>query len=211
MGRRKLDRHIDEKIMNEVMRQSLRTGICFVSTKEIAKKLGISEPVIFAHFKTKNDLMNSTFALAWTPFVSDPLFRYFQQCRGVISFESFKKGILETLTWKKEIAFLHYYLASSIMDSKLVENTTSSYFHQFVRLFKNVAPNVSEEDLALIARGLLLARIDFSNAFVAGDFETNDDNLRILFNFLSGGLEFAVKKLSATQESDKDHPAKASE
>ena len=64
MGRRKLVPNINEKIMIEVMKMTMKVGTGLVSTKEIAKKLEISEPVIFTHFKTKADLMNATFVKA---------------------------------------------------------------------------------------------------------------------------------------------------
>jgi AcrR family transcriptional regulator len=71
MGRRKLVPNINEKIMIEVMKMTMKVGTGLVSTKEIAKKLEISEPVIFTHFKTKADLMNATFLLACEPLKKD--------------------------------------------------------------------------------------------------------------------------------------------
>jgi DNA-binding transcriptional regulator YhcF (GntR family) len=53
MGRRKLVANIDDKIMVEVMKMTMKVGTGLVSTKEIAKKLGISNPSFSPILKPK--------------------------------------------------------------------------------------------------------------------------------------------------------------
>jgi AcrR family transcriptional regulator len=64
MGRKAI-KNIEKKILGEVMKEAFKNGIAAVSTKEVAHKLHISEPVIFAHFETKQNLMVKTFEEAW--------------------------------------------------------------------------------------------------------------------------------------------------
>lgn len=62
--RRALPPDIDERIFDQVMLSATKHGLGSVSTKEIAASLGISEPVIFAHFKSKHGLIEATFKAA---------------------------------------------------------------------------------------------------------------------------------------------------
>jgi len=48
------------------MKRTRKNGIAAISTKEAAHRVGISEPAIFVHFKTKQNLMIRTFEEAWT-------------------------------------------------------------------------------------------------------------------------------------------------
>ena len=51
--------HTKEKIILETIEVIHENGIHGISTKEIAKRVGISEPAIFKHFKTKSDIILS--------------------------------------------------------------------------------------------------------------------------------------------------------
>ena len=63
MGR-KILHNVDGKIMDEVIRETFKYGIAMISTKDVARRLHISEPVIFSHFKTKQNLIDQTFVAA---------------------------------------------------------------------------------------------------------------------------------------------------
>ncbi len=49
--------HTKEKIILETITQIHESGIHGISTKEIAKRVGISEPAIFKHFKSKGEIL----------------------------------------------------------------------------------------------------------------------------------------------------------
>jgi len=194
MGRRRLDEKIDEKIMAEVMKQTVKMGTGLVSTKEIAKRLGISEPVIFTHFKTKADLMNATFVFAWKPFLRDPILEVVKEHGRDTRFEYYKAAMEETLTWKKETVYIHHYLASSYFNAAVVNKTTASYLKSLTGILQDFNGTIPENDFTLIARSYVEERIDLAKIFVTGDFSINDDNLRIAFNLLTGGLQSAIQE-----------------
>lgn len=56
MARRTL-KDIEDKILNETVRMGANRGLENISTLELAKLCGISEPTIFVHFKTKRNLI----------------------------------------------------------------------------------------------------------------------------------------------------------
>lgn len=58
MAFRKLD-NIDEKIIQATIRIAGKHEANHFSTKQVADELGISEYVIYAHFKTKDNLLNA--------------------------------------------------------------------------------------------------------------------------------------------------------
>lgn len=60
MARRTLH-HLDERICKRVIYYGANKGIESVSTKRIALDLHISEPTIYVHFKSKDDLLKSCY------------------------------------------------------------------------------------------------------------------------------------------------------
>ncbi len=60
MARRTL-RALDARIIKKTVAMGAKEGIAGVSTKEIAATLGITEPTIYVHFKTKGNLLESAY------------------------------------------------------------------------------------------------------------------------------------------------------
>lgn len=56
MARRTL-RALDNRIIKRTLISGAKNGICNISTKEIASILGITEPTIYVHYKTKENLL----------------------------------------------------------------------------------------------------------------------------------------------------------
>lgn len=59
-------KNTEKKTLTQAMKRTRKNGIAAISTKEAAHRVGISEPAIFVHFKTKQNLMIRTFEEAWT-------------------------------------------------------------------------------------------------------------------------------------------------
>lgn len=194
MGRRKLVANIDDKIMIEVMKMTMKVGTGLVSTKEIAKKLHISEPVIFTHFKTKTDLMNATFIKACTPLLNDQIAKVCLEKGSVASFEDYKPALLWALSFKKETVYIHHYLASSYYNDKVVRESLAPFFEQAGKALKALTPEhpLSSGQCDFLLITYFHTRIDILNGFVQGRFPITDDYLRLMDYYLVGGTFAAL-------------------
>jgi AcrR family transcriptional regulator len=195
MGRRKLAADIDKKILDEVMRQTVKVGTGLVSTKDIAKKLHISEPVIFGHFKTKPELMNATFVYAWDRvFVNDPIADVAHQHGADLKFEYYRDAILETVGRKKEICYLHHYLASSFFDNDLVMSKMEVSINAFIKVFNAFDPDAGIQKMSFLGRLAVEARINVSYDFAMGYYPMSDEYLRDGFYIVNSGFKRALEE-----------------
>lgn len=192
MGRRKLGNNIDEKIKNEVMRMTMKVGTGLVSTKELAKKLGISEPVIFTHFRTKAELMNATFIQAVQPFLNDPMMQAVENSGGFVNFALFEEAMKKCLTFKKETVFIHHYLGSSYFDSEVVQSSLSPFCNRLHNIWRSYGPHVSEETYHVIGWNYFQTRINVFSSFIDKMFVPSDENLKLAFSVLTYGPFKAV-------------------
>ncbi len=56
MARRKL-RNLDNRILKKIVAHGAEYGIDEISTKEVAEEIGITEPTIYVHFHTRNNVL----------------------------------------------------------------------------------------------------------------------------------------------------------
>jgi AcrR family transcriptional regulator len=65
MARRNL-RNVDDRILCRTIVEGAENGVQGISTKKIASALRISEPTIYIHFKTKDNLINAAYQKAFS-------------------------------------------------------------------------------------------------------------------------------------------------
>lgn len=65
MARRNL-RNIDDRILYRTIAEGAENGIHGISTKKVASALRISEPTIYIHFKTKENLVSAAYQKAFS-------------------------------------------------------------------------------------------------------------------------------------------------
>jgi AcrR family transcriptional regulator len=127
MGKR-FSETISDDILEEALSLSFEKGILFVSTKEIASRLHISEPAIFSRFPSKKQLLQATYLRAWkkfSTFLKPPLLngkgiRCFNESCSAYAY--CKEDIAFLLTLKKEICFLkQFYSTPRYYDELLVQ------------------------------------------------------------------------------------------
>jgi AcrR family transcriptional regulator len=188
MSRRILSSHVDEDIMDEVMKMTMKVGTGLVSTKEIAKHLGFSEPVIFAHFRTKQELMDKTFEYCWKPFAGDTFFDVGPGLPDNREFDFYKPYILKSLSYKKQLVYAQHYLASSYCNEKVVEKTWAPTRKFFVSVFKKFEPSIPDDECNFIARVCIGFRVNTACLFILKEFEPTDRNIKNAFTIIDEGL-----------------------
>jgi AcrR family transcriptional regulator len=180
--------NVDEKILEEVIRETFRYGVAMISTKKVAKHLHISEPVIFAHFKTKQNLIDQTFAYAWNKI---PGGDFFPPADNPVTDPSISNRYLdqfrEILSYPKELVFCDAYYHSSYFHQDFASGVMKGIVERLVPIFESYQTGRSDEqrhnmvvrylenmvaDLAQIARGIV---------------PNNEENLRVAVGSLLFG------------------------
>jgi AcrR family transcriptional regulator len=192
MTQRKSTILLDEGMMKEVMRQTMKVGTGLVSTKEVAKRVGLSESALFVHFKTKADLMDKTFVYAWKSITEDHFFDVGEKLLANQPFDYYKDSILSSLAFKKELAYCQHYLASTYCHRDLVEQTWEPTMQLFLAVFKNFASDIPEEDCRFLARMCVGMRINIACLFILENYPLNEANLKNAFTLIDEGLVQAV-------------------
>jgi AcrR family transcriptional regulator len=108
--------NIKSMICAEVIRLSGKEGFAMFSTRDLAANLGISEPVIFTNFKTKEELINAAFVEAWAPFdhLLDSLMDKVGPDFHFLDWEVMKPGNALIMAHPNELAFLKQYFSSPV-------------------------------------------------------------------------------------------------
>lgn len=108
--------NIKSLICSEVIRLSGKEGFAMFSTRDLAANLGISEPVIFSNFKTKEELINAAFVEAWAPFdhLLDSLMDQVGPDFRFLDWNTMKPGNAVIMSHPNELAFLKQYLSSPV-------------------------------------------------------------------------------------------------
>jgi len=192
MARRLLDPHIDRMILEECLRQATKRGISGISTLDIAAKLSISEPVIFAHFKDKRNLIGAAFLLAWEPFAHPGQIPFIAFPNGVgkTNEEDNYRAIKKAMRYKKELVFLIQYHSSPLyFDYDLVYDAFRERRETVVSTILSVVKPASGLRLDLIANLYIRNYLELLTHLAKGEYICTPDNVSRLAN----GLLYGVK------------------
>jgi len=153
MGRRVIV-NLEDKILSAVLRMNASEGIAKISTKNLAQKLAISEPVIFAHFVTKQGLLDASFEYAWKLIYSS-----FGQPLSLLTkdpAEGFKiyqeKTDFLLKNRKMPLLYVYDYLNSSFCHQEFADLAMKDTRDAIMSYFRSQAPHFTEYDLDLIAK-----------------------------------------------------------
>lgn len=196
-------KNISEKILDEVMKQTAKGGTGFVSTKTIANKLHISEPTIFLHFKTKQDLMNATFQLAWERFSAVSLNPLLMDKTKKVSFDEFKPFIMLKMEDEKEIFYMHHYRASNYYQKDFVDGVRASYFASLDKVIAELFGELNPFDVRIIEHGFLDTEIAYMTTAIR-ERVTDDRTLRVMFQSLVGFFFAPLNYLAAQKAAGKE-------
>lgn len=179
MGR-KILHNVDGKIMDEVIRETFKYGIAMISTKDVARRLHISEPVIFSHFKTKQNLIDQTFVAAWSKMPVRVIFPTPDvDIRNPIIYEAYIARFDEVLSYPKELVYLDSYYHSSYYRKDFADNTTSGMFFRLVPVFALYQTGRSEEQRRFMVGRYIENTIADLAQFARGTVPKTSENFRI--------------------------------
>jgi AcrR family transcriptional regulator len=170
MGRKTI-RNVDEKIMVEVIRETHKYGIAKISTKDLARRVHVSESMLFAHFETKQNLLDKTFCYAISRMPKRPIFPDPDiDVRNPEVYEAYLSCFREILKCPDEVVFEDAYCHSSYFYQDFVNKVNASLVNQLISTFEKYETmrspdqrwfmviryleNVTSE-LAQIARGVV--------------------------------------------------------
>lgn len=195
MARRKLANNINEKILDECMRLAMHHGLAVVSTRDIARDLGISEPVIFTHFKTKRGLINATYARAFSSFDGIIILEGVDKSiPEEAAYQAVEPQILESLKHKKELSFINQYAASlQYYDYAFVQKVQAHYRSVLVSLFKSFWPHEERLDFDLLANQYIEDLIAALYHIAMGDYPNTERTRRMLQNLILYGVKGAIR------------------
>jgi Transcriptional regulator len=170
MGRRKIV-NLEQKIFVAVLRMNAKEGFSNISTKSMAKKLHVSEPVFFSHFLTKQGLLNATFDYAWKQ-----IFPNFGIPTSLME-SDFDKGfkIYQTKNdvilakWPNEILFVHDFLNASHGDIAHADQTMKETMDMLKGFFAAADPQLSPYDLDILARHTLKLSLGYLVEIIRGN------------------------------------------
>jgi len=191
MSRRLLDKDFDEEVLGRCLEESYHYGLERISTKRIAASLGVSEPVIFLHFKDKKNLLSQAFLRAWRPFDDFeriPVFVYLLGVDETQKQEIFSQ-VKKALRYKKEFIFLAQYDASiKYFDFDLVYKTLAKRRERVMSSFQETARVSPTLRLDLVSCFYMSNFIAMMAHLGKGDYALNPDNVARLLNGLLYGM-----------------------
>jgi AcrR family transcriptional regulator len=183
MGRKPI-MNVEKKIMQEVLREDFKQGISNLSTREIASHLHISEPVIFSHFQTKQNLFDRTFEYAWQ-------FADMSRLLPPVSDQAFAGGYLpvyQTMIAEPEcLLFVQNYIHSSYFHLQFVSQVEHSGMEESVAYLceHNGKSEKENRSLCVAVMSSLLSKLA---QMAVGAVSQSEEELRILFHGFFYGL-----------------------
>jgi len=179
VGRRYIQ-NIDGKIQNEIIRETFRHGASSISTIVIAKHLHISEPVIFAHFSTKQNLMDQTFAYAWHRIPEKAIFPTPDiDIRDPKVYSIYIERFKQVLSYPKELVFVESYQHSAYYRCDFAREVMKGLIDALIPVFALYQTGRSEEQRSLMVMRYLENIITDLAQIARGVVPATDENIRV--------------------------------
>jgi|LAHS01.1.fsa_nt_gb AcrR family transcriptional regulator len=191
MSRRPIAKNITSKIITCALNMALQDGINHISTRDAAKKLGITEPVIFFRFKTKKDLIDSCFNAAWDVLDRLPTV---EDCLNKDGVNEANKQLVylranEIMKHRKELAFLVQYEASPLYyDRVLLLRRTEERRKRVIASL--LAYQTPDPDLIMdkTANTYVVAMVSLYYHLSMGHYHNDPDTIAALVNQVFFGI-----------------------
>jgi AcrR family transcriptional regulator len=190
MARRTL-KNIDEKILKKVVKIGSVGGMDGISTITISKSLDISEPTIFVHFKTKEQLLETAFL-----FVTNKIFEGFTKESVALpesaSYETMWDRINLFLNlcskYTTEIMFFYNYRHSRYYSEGKYKDTTNPYKKMISEAFKDLMKKVNPEYEDLLITFCFETIFSYFIQVFSGQIKDEELSRKALFKYITTGL-----------------------
>jgi Transcriptional regulator len=182
MGRKAI-KNIEKKILGEVMKEAFKNGIAAVSTKEVARKLHISEPVIFAHFETKQNLMVKAFEEAWNALPHTVAFpETVNSDDDQAAFLKYKEKVEIALANPVKLIYIADFFNSRYYSYSEVLRVEGQYRSDISNCFARINPKIPKRDLDLLAERFIESSITSLSRIVLGHHPHDDETLLLYWS-----------------------------
>jgi AcrR family transcriptional regulator len=192
MGRKPIC-NVEKKIMEEVLRADFKYGIYALSTKKIASHLKISEPVIFSHFKTKQNLYDRTFEYAFNQINVPSLIPTPEVVLSSEANERFLAFFQAVLEEKECLVYAEHYAHSSYYNKAAAYQVEKGVVESAVA-FLNAHNGRPEEENRSLAFGFLSLIVSGLSRFASGGKGDNEKELPLFVEGLLHGMIGITKK-----------------
>jgi AcrR family transcriptional regulator len=193
MGRRSIA-NIEKKILEEVLRENFKYGITSISTKDLARRLHISEPVIFAHFQTKQHLIDSAFEYAWKKVPVRAIFPSVgENIDDPSVFKTYLSRFHEILSEPKALVYGENYFHSSYYNADLDKQVEAPLVDKILATVNGYPTSRDEEHQRLLVMRYLANLISVLSQFASGAIPQSDDNFRLAYGMVLFGAYGLVR------------------
>jgi AcrR family transcriptional regulator len=197
MGRKPI-KNIEKKILAEVMKSTFKNGIAAVSTKEVARRVGISEPVIFAHFKTKQNLMVRAFEEAWNALPHIAAFPESVKAEDdLIAFNRYKEKVAVALANPVKLIYISDFINSRYYSYTEVLRVEKDYRQEIGAKFAKINPAIPPRDLDLLPERFIESSITSLSHIVLGHHAHDDETLLLYWSARIYGFVGALTMVGA--------------
>ena len=187
MGRHGIP-NIEHKILNAVLKMEAKEGLSGVSTRDIAKKLAISEPVIFARFGSKKGLLEAAFAYAWEQIYED-----FGIPRSLLAqneeegLKIYQERTSSLLKKKLPVLYVFDCLVAPSSDLAFTETTMANSYGLIKTYFRSLKPELDDANALVIARQLVFLSLTYLEDILRGKLARNEATDRIYYTLRRNG------------------------
>jgi AcrR family transcriptional regulator len=193
MGRRGIP-NIENKILTAVLKMDAKDGLSSVSTRDIAAKLGISEPVIFARFGSKKGLLQAAFAYAWGQIYED-----FGVPRSLLATDEeeglkiYQERTTSLLKKKLPVLYVFDYLVAPSSNLSFTETTMGNSYDLIKAYFRSLKPELDDANALVIAKQLIFLSLTYLEDILRGKLVRNEASDRIYYTLRRNGYLALVK------------------
>lgn len=195
---RKALKDIDTKIFKEVIKTTFKTGLGDVSTKKIAQKLGISEPVIFSHFKTKVGLLDATYEYCFNIFDVD-----FDVPSKPVPFEElwtlYAPYFNKAMDHPQELVYVSSFKHSQFYDPEFVKRTEIGAWDRLKPIFQKYWPDATDDQIRMLTERMAESFLGAATHICRKQWPDSEATRILLFKTIIYGVYGPQASASLTQ------------